>query len=281
MVWIEHIITGLFVIGLCLVAYGYWIEPRHFELTYHKVHHQAINKAFIRIVHITDVHLGDHMPLQRFDKIIQLINAQNPDLVVLTGDLLDVARRYKAMDKVGPALSKIEAPLGKFAVYGNHEYAGGGVLHYPNLLKEGHFKLLVNASYDITSHKGQVTLHGADCAMFGTHSPTFVEAINPQTFNILLLHQPDAITYYYKAPIDLALSGHTHNGQVRFPILGSLILPDLGKRFVTDWVTHPNKRQTKHYINRGLGMSMLPFRFGSRPEIAVIDLVPETPNAKQ
>jgi predicted MPP superfamily phosphohydrolase len=269
-IWIEHVITVFFFIGLFCMMYGYFIEPHLIEVSHHKLHHSSTHKKVISLVQITDVHLGDFMSLKRLDHLINHVNALQPDVVMITGDLLDNARKYKELDQVKESLLRIHPSAKKVAVYGNHEYAGSGEKEYKNILESSGFKLLVNESTTLDMKGLQLQMSGTDCQIYGIRDYEFIKGFDSSLFSVLMLHQPDTVDHYLHAPIDLVVSGHTHNGQIKLPLVGTIILPELGKLFVEGWFKH--SKRTSHYVCRGLGMTMLPFRFKSRPEIAVFDV---------
>lgn len=268
--WIEHLIAILFLLGTACVMYGYFLEPHLIEVTHHKIGHASIKSGAIRIVQLTDIHLGDFMSLKRFDHIIDHVNALEADIVLLTGDLLDNAKTNQKMDKVPESLLRLNEGALKFAVFGNHEYEFGGESNYRKILEESGFRLLVNETATVVLNSQTLQISGADCAIFGERDYTFMDGIDAALFHVFMLHQPDPIDHYLKVPIDLTLSGHTHSGQIRLPILGTPILPELGKKYIDGWYRHSERMS--QYVSRGIGMTMLPFRFQSRPEIAVFDI---------
>jgi len=250
------------------MAYGRFIEPKRIEVTHHVIKNTRTQRDTFRIVQLSDIHMGAYVTLERLEHIVDHVNALSADAVVLTGDLLDNAKRYTDFEAVSKVLEKVEARRGKYAIFGNHEYENGGVDAYKKIVEQAKFELLVNQGTSVEN----ISIYGADCALYGNRSPEFSSRLESHQFNILLLHQPDAVDKYFDYHYDLVLSGHTHDGQVKLPIIGTPILPELGRKYVAGWFEHNNRRRTKHYVNRGLGMTMLPFRFNSIPEISVFDI---------
>jgi predicted MPP superfamily phosphohydrolase len=275
MMWeiFSSTVTILFLFGLLIIGYAHFIEPHTLEVTYHKKEHAQKSNAQLRIVQISDIHLGDLVSLKHFDQLIDHVNRLDADVILLTGDLLDAAHRYKYLHQVPAYLNKMKAKYGKFAVYGNHEYNGGGETAYSQMISEGDFELLVNQVVVLKHPQLLINIGGADCATYGQRRPEFSHRFDPLAYNILMLHQGDAVDPYKAYPIDVVFSGHTHAGQIRFPFVGALILPEMGKRYVKGWYTLNTPRGMQLYINRGFGMTMLPFRLLSRPEVTVVDVV--------
>ncbi len=274
MIWelFSSTLTVLFFIGLAIMAYAHYIEPHTLDVTHHHLKHGQTTRSNLRIIQISDIHLGDHISLKHFDFLIDHVNALDPDVVLLTGDLLDAAERYKFSDQIGASLARVKATYGKYAIYGNHEYSGGGVAQLAQSAVEGNFELLVNQIITVKHPTLKISIGGADCAIYGERRPEFCADFNENHFNLLMLHQADAVHHYHEHPIDVVLSGHTHAGQIAFPFLGALILPEMGRKFVKGWYDLKTKRGTQLYVNRGFGMTMLPFRLLSKPEISVFDI---------
>ncbi len=260
--------------GLVFMFYGYLIEPHTIEITHFKRKHGRTSQASLRIAQISDIHMGYHVSIKALDHLVDQVNALDPDVVVLTGDLFDNGEKYRHGDEVANALKRLTAPYGKFAIFGNHEYAGNAVELLEATAQKSDFQLLVNAIGQVPHPTLQLNIAGADCAIYGERKPEFCDTLTQDTYNLLLLHQADAIYPYLKYPVHLVLSGHTHGGQICLPLIGAPILPEMGKKFVKGWYTLQGNVGTELYVNRGFGMTMLPFRFLSRPEITIIDLVP-------
>jgi predicted MPP superfamily phosphohydrolase len=225
----------------------------------------------LRIVQISDVHFSPIISTATAKKICALVGREEPDIIVSTGDLLD--RAIRKSDEVARVMSTLSAPLGKFAVTGNHEFYAG--LDYSaRFTAAAGFTLLRNEA--VTPAPGLVIAGvddpaGAQTGIMPDTSETGVLAsARDAGFTVLLKHQPRIIRE--NIPLfDLQLSGHTHGGQI-FPFTGlvKIAFPyicglyDLGD-------------ETRLYVNRGTGTWGPPIRFLAPPEITVIDLIPGAP----
>lgn len=274
MIWevVSNILTVLMLIGLLIIVYAYTIEPHFVDIQIFKLKHGQKTQASLRLIQISDIHLGYHVSLHALEQLVQKVNTLKPDLLVITGDLLDYGERYKWGSEAAHILSRLDAAYGKYAIYGNHEYMGNGVALFNKICEIADCKLLKNEVTPILHPSLKVALAGSDCAIYGRRQPEFCEGLAGDAFNILLLHQADASFQYLDYPIHLTLSGHTHGGQIAFPIIGAPILPEMGKKFVKGWYDLDNPCKGHLYVNRGFGMTMLPFRLMSRPEISVFDI---------
>lgn len=259
-------------LGLFFIYQMVWDYPNRLAIEKIEVSTAKPLKRALTIVQISDVHIGPFFKMDRFATIIDKVNQLQADIVVITGDLLDDTRKTNDYRALTISLKRIVATSGVYAVLGNHEAHSGAVKGLLNAYQHAGVNCLVNAGECIKSGDIHLHIYGADCAMLGVRDSSFIYPQPSQAFNLLLLHQPDAITDYLHLPIDLVLSGHTHNGQVNLWGLRP-ILPKLGHRFVAGRYQHQTNWGTVvHYVNRGLGCTHLPLRFNSTPEISVITL---------
>ncbi|WP_371399544.1 metallophosphoesterase, partial [Bacillus wiedmannii] len=131
-------------------------------------------------------------------------------------------------------LSQIRAPLGKYAVFGNHDRGGGGGNVYEQYMKDAGFTVLVNQTQKIIGKKGDyITITGLDDFLLG--EPNVQQTLQPlqkKDFNLLLVHEPDVVNQFLSYPIDFQMSGHSHGGQVRLPFVGPIITTSLAHQYV-------------------------------------------------
>ncbi|MNR12469.1 putative metallophosphoesterase [compost metagenome] len=176
-------------------------------------------------------------------------------------------------DEVIPYLSQLQAPLGKYAVLGNHDLRLDS-LRVKHILEQSGFVVLVNGNRTIQYGDGRIHVVGIDEMFHGRPNlPLALEGLPKDEFILLLAHEPDFAEWAIKAPIpiDLQLSGHSHGGQIRIPFYGSVFTPDLGKRYSMGLYSIKGT-DFKVYTNRGIGTTLLPIRFNCKPEITVYDL---------
>ena len=220
----------------------------------------------IRIVQISDVHIGKMTFPARVASMVAAVARARPDIVVSTGDLVDGHGLF--MPSIAAAFSAIPAPLGKFAVTGNHEFYMG-VERAAEFTRQAGFTLLRNRSIRINN---SIVIAGVDD--FSSRAPgspehVLLESIPGDTFTLLLKHRP-LIGATSPERFDLQLSGHTHKGQMfPFQLVVNLFFP------LTAGL-HQLSPGSHIYVHRGSGTWGPPFRILAPPEITVIDLLPES-----
>lgn len=258
-------------------SYAGFIEPKWYEITRINLSFERLPNAFhgLKLVHFSDTHIGHYFNLEDLERLVNLINQEKADMICFTGDLFD-ARITEDAAATGKLLASIEAPLGKWAVLGNHDKWIGRNETLP-ILEAGGFQTLLN-SYQTISNKSQsIQLAGVEDRLTG--KPNIVKTLkgsNPQMFTLLLSHCPDYADEAAKHPVDLQLSGHTHGGQIRLPVAGAILTPPQGRRYVMGLYEVPDSSMLV-YTNRGIGTTTLPLRFLCRPEITVITLEKQKP----
>ncbi|CAM3805870.1 metallophosphoesterase [Aeromicrobium ponti] len=262
-----------------LSAGGYYyardIEPRLLDITNHKISNNAIPQAFdnLKIVQFSDTHLGFHYDLDQLEELIEKINKIRADIIFFTGDLMDEPNKYSEANQIPSLLQKIEAPLGKFAIYGNHDHGGYGSDIYKSIMEEAGFILLLNENRKIEVSGSSIHVIGIDDAMLGRPDIKLaVENIEEPSYKILLSHAPDLADGAYSFGIQLQLSGHSHGGQIKIPFFGALVKPPYAERYHEGFYEIGSQEPLTLYVNRGLGTTRLPFRFLSRPEMTIFTL---------
>lgn len=265
--------AALATAGTALLAGGYaslW-EPNHLEITRFNLSLPRLPSAFdgIRVVHFSDVHLGFHMDEQDLRELADRIAGLKPDLLCFTGDIVD--DYAVSMKAAVPVMASMHATLGKFAILGNHDYRGlpAGVQElYP---KTG-FTLLRN-EHAIVERAGQrVAMVGLEDNIMGKPNPQrAIHGLPDEMCKLLLMHEPDYADVAAQMSFDLQLSGHTHGGQVRLPVIGAPMPPPGGRKYIQG-LFHVGTERMPLYVSRGIGMTHLPIRVLCRPELSVITL---------
>lgn len=231
----------------------------------------------LTIVHISDLHygFGRFRSKDSVAQITRLISSLDPDLIVFTGDLLDRSADPAITDTL--PLEGLKAPLGVYAVMGNHDHHFGKEKIARSLADSG-IEALVNRSVRIEKNGRHFWLIGLDDPLTG--DPDLARAMAPipsGDFKILLVHAPDFAPLAARTGIQLQLSGHSHGGQVRLPGVGALYWPPLGREYPLGLHQVPGSR-TLVYTNRGLGTTVLPLRLFCPPEVTLLTLRSETGN---
>ena len=266
--------VSLLALSTCaIVIYGAF-EAYHIKTENVTLHSPKIPVASgpVRIVQISDLHISPLYFPARLAPVIVAIQNAKPDILVSTGDLVDGDGLNPQM--LASALQGIPAPLGKFAITGNHEFYAG-IAHASAFIQQAGFRLLRDQSITITK---ELVITGVDdpaAAGPGLRAKEkdLLKRVPKNAFSLLLKHRPEidknSIDF-----IDLQLSGHTHKGQI-FPFDGLVRLSypmGCGLRQIS-----PDRHV---YISRGTGTWGPPIRFLAPPEITIIDVVPADRESK-
>jgi len=223
-----------------------------------------------RIVQIGDLHLDDWSKPERLDRTAEMVNEERPDLVVVTGDFASYSARRLDTGRLVGALRRLSAPDGVLAILGNHDYLTDAKL-IRQCIREAGLTELINEV--VTLERGGSELHvaGIDDVMEGRSRLDLVLGELPESgAAVLLAHEPDfADVAAATGRFDLQLSGHSHGGQVRVPLLGRAVLPPFSQRYTRG--LHRVGGMLV-YTNRGLGTVHARLRFGCRPEITALTL---------
>lgn len=230
-----------------------------------------------RIVQVSDLHVGRYFRAETWAANIERIHALEPDLVVITGDAMDWARKYEA-DYIEP-LKNLEARCAVLAILGNHDFYFGARRLTRSLAENTQVKLLRNQRFDTDALPG-LTVWGIDDPMSRLSQPAvypqleaFGRERDPQRYNLLLSHRPDAFPTASAQGFDLQLSGHTHGGQVNYQtVFGRFHFSRIMGRFDRG-LFHLSNQPGRLYVNRGLGYTGLPYRRDCHTEITVHELL--------
>ena len=251
-------------------AYTRLIEPYAYWVSETDVFIRDLPGRFegFRITQLTDVHHSRIFGLNEVRRVVDLAQQTKPDMFVLTGDYSTSYRRY--IEPCAEALSGLSAPEGVWAVLGNHDHYTDPELT-TRALERGRIAVLNNANTTVRRGPDALQLSGIDDWTWNAVSwPRAFSGLNPKTPTILLSHQPTVLDFDQTRNVALILSGHTHGGQLNFPLLGA------PARFATKDLKYAHglfrRGDTQLYVSSGTGVIGLPLRFGVRPEIAVLRL---------
>lgn len=264
---------GAGVFGLGTATYASQIEPNWVEVTLHEIPLPHLSAAFdgFKIAQISDIHLENGRMTEDFPAICDLVAAQNPEAVVITGDFVSTFSR--ALQKpLAQGLKRLNAPGALFGVMGNHDVLGGNHRRKINksALEESGGRELCNAVHSFERDGQKLHLAGVDDLWLGNPDIAKVAAQIPDgEAAILLGHEPDFAAQISRLEkFGLMLSGHSHGGQIAVPGM-KLRLPPYATQFPRGLY---RTGQMWHYTNRGLGTVGIPVRFFARPEISVFTL---------
>jgi len=231
-------------------------------------------KSELKIAVLSDLHVGSpHVGLDKVRTIVEKTNAESPALVVLLGDFVTGgpngprAGGFVEPELIAQELEKLHAPLGVYAVLGNHDwwYDGDRV---GRALTDAGIPVLENRAV----HIGDIWLGGI--ADYWTREPDIAGTLRQVTTDepvVLITHNPD-IFPEVPARVSLTLAAHTHGGQVNLPIIGTLITTSKLGYNAGEYVV-----EGRHlFVTTGIGTSIVPVRFGVPPEIVILTLGPSS-----
>lgn len=273
----------ILLIILGISSYLYWgnnaIETTHYSYTSEKIP-EAFNG--FTVVQVSDLHNKEFN-----GKLTSKIEEENPDIIVVTGDVIDRNRTDLsiAQDFLEEAVSM--APV--YFVSGNHEVASNKYPELQEILDDVGVINLDNASHILTENNEQINLIGLadpltllyeDVEEEGSQDLVLQNELaqvlseDSSEFHLLLSHRAELMDVYAESNIDLVLTGHAHGGQIRVPIVGGLFAPTQG--FLPEYTSGEYvQNNTTMIVSRGLGNSIFPFRINNRPELVVVTLETE------
>lgn len=224
---------------------------------------QAGDRDSLRIVLMSDLHIGEIIGKDLVQKYVSLSNAQHPDLVVLGGDIMDYESRFAEKAHIEEDLHQLEAPLGVYIIYGNHEYRANRNAKYRWLQKTGGILLIDSvAQPDSTFY-----LIGRDDYVNKKRKPlhALMQGIDIRKPIIVLDHQPWSFSEICMNGADLSLHGHTHNGQIwPYPLVLKLVYECPYGYY--------RKGSTQFYVSSGIGIAGSPYRVGTVSELVVLHI---------
>jgi predicted MPP superfamily phosphohydrolase len=288
-VWVSELALLIAAIPFVSLLYG-MTGGRH----RYKVHRVALKfddlpEAFdgFTITQLSDIHAGSFTSKKGVEKGIALVNHQNSDLLLFTGDLVN--NKASEMEPWIDSFSKLKASFGKYSVLGNHDYGDymkwenkGAQYANLNRLKKVHgeigFKLLLNEAVNINKNGQSIALIGVENwgkGGFHKHGDLIKasEKVPSEEFKILMSHDPshwEAKTLEHLKHIHLTLSGHTHGMQFGIELFGFKWSPV--KYIYNQWAGLYKENEKYLYVNRGFGFLGFKGRIGIWPEITVITL---------
>ncbi len=269
--------AGLSTVGATGLGFGVygWRQAQHFDRSSHTVALAGLKKP-LRLVQLSDLHYGPYVSIMRVKAWISAAMQQKPDLIVITGDIVDTITAVADQEVLALELAKLRAPLGVFAILGNHDYFHFDSRDHPEIgtpemiqrFEAVGLKYLTNAGVQL---REDFFLAGVDDLWKG--KPDLIKALEqrPDTgASLLLCHNPDLLPQVPPV-VGLTLCGHTHGGQVRLPFdIGLLSVSKYGERFQKGFVEAP----AKAFISRGLGTTGPPIRTFCNAELVTLELVP-------
>jgi predicted MPP superfamily phosphohydrolase len=258
--------VGMGAAGAAGVAYMTRYEPARPTLEHVALRLPTLPAALdgLRIAQITDTHLGTKYSARNLRWAIEQLRREQPDLIVLTGDL---AGDQESIPEIAALFGQLRAPQGIYAVPGNHDY-WEGLADINAALSVVGIPLLLNQSRRLSWNGADFWLAGVDDLWDGHLDFAAARAGIPSgAFAVLMAHSPDVADEAAEHGFALQISGHTHGGHLRLPGLGSFARPRFGVRYV---MGHYHVGDMQLYVSRGLGGE--PLRLFCRPEATIFTL---------
>ena len=269
---VVKILTIILLVIIGIILYARFVGTIGFDTKEYTILNKDLPTGFdgIKIVHFSDIHYNRAITSEKIDKIVSEINLINADIVVFTGDLIDKDANLTVDDYnyLTKSFNKINAKYGKYAILGNHDY--NDMDKVIQVFNDSDFKYLEN-SYDIVYNNdgekifiggvGNIThiLDNLDKTM------EYFNSNNDIDYKIMLLHEPDfSDNVVDNYNVNLILAGHSHNGQVRLPVIGALYTPTYAKKYYDNYY---DVNGTDLYISSGIGVSTINYRLFNRPSI--------------
>ena len=251
-------------------GYALLVEPSELRIEHVKV--QTELPTGLRIGALSDFHLADTVSRKRVEEAVRLITRQSPDIILLLGDYSTAMHSGRVIHgHVATALdilSKLSAPLGVYAILGNHDITPA-LPDLASMISSRGLMPLIDQSVLLTAHGERFAVVGLNDALQKKPDPTSAtNGVSHGTPTLGLVHEPDASSLLRGSA--LVLSGHSHGGQVRLPVIGAPVLPRLGRKF--PWGLR-NNGGTLVYTTRGVGMVPPRLRVNCPPEITLIEIV--------
>ncbi|WP_165073923.1 metallophosphoesterase [Paludisphaera rhizosphaerae] len=225
----------------------------------------------LSVLHLTDLHFSRAYDRRYFQAVCEAAADMPSDIVLVTGDMVDDPA---CIEWIAPLLKDLPGPLGKFAILGNHDHFHDSELIAAALTEAG-FRVL-DGETTLVDVEGRRLAVGGTCAPWGPPIPD--DAVPSADFSLLMSHTPDQVYKSAKQGWDFILTGHNHGGQIRFPLIGPLLMPSVySRRFDRGFF---RIRPSLMYVSQGIGAKH-PIRYGCVPEITRFTLVRSEATARR
>lgn len=270
----------MLLLSIGFIIYGY-NQNNAIEISYYSISDESIPDSFhdYKIVQVSDLHTKDFN-----GTLHEKIRAEEPDIIAITGDLID--RNRTDLDFAVQAVEEMLDIAPVYFVSGNHEIASGeyenlsnelekvGVRNLDNdfevIEKEGEFLGLIGLEDPLLLTYEEVEESGAGEKVIEENLNSLIEETGTD-YTVLLSHRAELMEIYASTPINIALTGHAHGGQIRLPFIEGLFSPSQG--FFPNYTSGVYEENgTQMIVSRGLGNSIFPVRINNRPDLVVVTL---------
>lgn len=252
----------LFIFGF--LVYEIFFSNEQVVVKTETIQSGKISKNYrLTVAVISDLHYGKYMNKQRFEKFIQKLNSQNPDVVLFLGDIFDTATPIKENElDITKLFNSIEAKKGKFYILGDKDQPDKII----PIMENTYFELLDNKSTKLYQQNEYIQLIGLNPKY---HNDAFKD-LNTMAFALVMSHYPSHVENIPNQLVDLMVAGHTLGNQVNIPIFSSLKGSSQDKGYISGMYQVPNK--TNLYVNNGLGTIKNDIRLFAPPEITLFTI---------
>lgn len=271
----------IFIFIFLIVIYARYIGTYGLITKEYTLKDKNIPNGFdgLKIVHFSDLHYNRAIDIKKVNEIIDEINLINPDIVVFTGDLIDkdVILKDSDYNELTKSLTRIKTKYGKYAISGNHDITNSEKVI--NIYNNSNFKYLDN-DYDIIYNKINESIFIGGLNSVSENKDdidkmmSYFKDNEDINYKIILVHEPDISDKIIKDySVNLILAGHSHNGQVRLPIVGPIYKPPYAQKYYDE---HYLIDDTNLYISSGIGVSTANYRLFNHPSINFYRINKET-----
>ena len=266
-VWIVAVAAGLAMLG-----WAFWYRPRRVMVRRYELElpHWPAGLDCLKIAILTDLHAGGpHVDARKVARIVSRVNGECPDLVALLGDYVDAdvpGGDPVSPESVAAALSRSTAPLGIFAVMGNHDLVYGAE-RVRGALRDAGIRLLENDAVELVHGGAALELRGLADPQAGPEDAPRARSEDTGRGVLLLAHSPDVFPGVPN-DVSLTLAGHTHGGQVDLPVVRDRTIPSrFGGRYRSGLIVEDDRHL---FVSPGIGTSRLPVRLLAAPEVSIL-----------
>lgn len=270
---VKQVGVGLFAVSGATVGYGFY-EASQIRIRRQSIVVPNLPRGFdgTVVAVLTDLHHGPFVSLDFVRRAVALANSLSPDLFALLGDFAHKGTHtHEQLPPCMSELANLSAPLGTFAVPGNHDMGKGGAIYREVMAATPQVADLTNRAVPITRNGETLWVAGVDDLWWG--KPDLAAALRhvpPGAATLLLCHNPDFAELSPDPRVGLMLSGHTHGGQAYLPGIGAVWLPSrYGSKYCSGLVRGP---ASQVFVSRGLGEAGVPLRLNCPPEINLLTL---------
>lgn len=277
MYYVAIVVVCLIAGAIYLYSQNHWVELTRIQVT---IPFLASGIKGKKVVHLSDLHIPQHNV--SLGKLIEKVKKEEPALIVLSGDLVDVRGEMPKLELAHFA-KELATIAPTFAVTGNHDLKSGHLQEWEDILTASGVRVLIDEAEWLQIGNGGLVIMGlSEKEDFNALSTPILNGIQlnegmQDQPKLLIAHRPEFFNQYYidaTKAADIVFTGHAHGGQVRLPFIGGLYAPNQG-RFpeYTSGVYYQKDWSSKRMIvSRGIGNSSFPFRINNRPELIVVSL---------